>query len=213
MYLKTVKRRRLTVMEDTQLTLRDVLGPLTDFFTKLLSKDGPKWLCEFKKFLRKERVWAQEILELVGIVKIPATSKFVAKDYFTTSIKAVKFAWIGDNFKQHFLHKVEEPQGEMELRVSQLKKNSLDKPILAELGDKAETTLSAIWELLTKQPNGESGVLLTNGYANIFYVRDAKGVLWAVSAGWHGDGWSVDAYSVEAPLEWYEGYLVFSRNS
>jgi predicted metal-dependent peptidase len=101
----------------------------------------------------------------------------------------------------------------MELRVSQLKKNSLDKPILAELGDKAETTLSAIWELLTKQPNGESGVLLTNGYANIFYVRDAKGVLWAVGARWSSGGWYVCASSVEGPGGWNEGSQVFSRNS
>ncbi len=164
-----------------------------------------------------------ELLSLVGTVKVAGSGKFYASDHFTTNIKAVKLAWIGDNFKQHFLNKVEEPQGEVELRVSQLKKASLDKPILQELGlpacpargqgDKAETTLANIWQLLTKQPNGESGTLLTNGYANIFYVRDAKGVLWAVGAYWYSGGWRVDAYSVESPDEWHGGDQVFSRNS
>ena len=154
-----------------------------------------------------------DLLSPITTVKIPATGKFFASDHFTVNIKAVKFAWFGDNFKQHFLHKEEAPQGEVELKVSKLKKNSLDKPILNELGDKAETTLASIWELLKKQPNGEQGTLLTNGCANIFYVRDSKGVLWAVGVDWRGVGWRVSANSVEGPRVWSGGGLVFSRNS
>ncbi|NCN52880.1 hypothetical protein GW950_00245 [Candidatus Wolfebacteria bacterium] len=167
---------------------------------------------ELVKMLKASTV-ASELLSPVGTVKVPGNDKFVASDHFTTNSKAVKIAWLGNNFEQHFLAKVEEPQSEVVLRYAKLKQGSSDKPILAELGDKAETTLASIWEFLKKQPNGESGALLTNGYANIFYVRDAKGVLWAVDAYWDSGSWGVYAYSVEDPFRWSDGSRVFSRNS
>ena len=153
-----------------------------------------------------------KLLSPVGIVKIPATGKFFAGDHFTASSKTIKFAFSGNEFARFFLDKVEEPQGEVELRVSQLRKLSLDKSILDELGNKAETTLASVWELLKKQPKGEQGTLLTNGYVNIFYVRDSKGVLWAVSFDWVNRRWIVDTYSVEDLTGWGEGYLIFSRH-
>ncbi|MBI4992088.1 MAG: hypothetical protein HZB99_02615 [Candidatus Harrisonbacteria bacterium] len=178
-----------------------------------MSEEGAQWLREFKKFLRKEKTWDSLFLEFVSAFRLMSAGRFVASDHLTTTNKKVKIAYLGDNFRQHFLAKVEEPQAETELRISKLKKASPEAPILAELGDKAETTLASIWELLKKQPKGESGKLLTNGYANIFYVRDAKGVLWAVSVRWRSAGWSVDAISVENPYVWYDGFQVFSRNS
>ncbi len=190
------------------------LGQTEALVNKLGGLDVVKGILSGKLTLTVARMARiSDLLSPVTTVKIPATGKFFASDHFTTNIKAVKFAWFGDNFKQHFLHKEEAPQGEVELKVSQLKKDSLDKPILTELGDKAETNLTSIWELLEKQPNGEQGILLTNGYANIFYVRDSKGVLWAVGVYWDGDGWGVDADSVEIPFEWFVGFLIFSRNS
>ena len=155
----------------------------------------------------------EQRLEKLGTISVPATGKFIASDHFTTSNKAVKIAWLGDNFQQHFLTKVEEPQAETELRISRRKKTSLDAPILAELGSAAETTLASIWELLKKQPNGEGEALVTNGYANIFYVCDSKGVLWTVFVLWRSAGWDVSDSSVESPLGWRGGCRVFSSNS
>ena len=66
---------------------------------------------------------------------------------------------------------------------------------------------------MAEQGNGEDGILLTNGYANIFYIRDIKGVFWAVSCRWIGGGWDVSASSVEDPRGWVGGGRVFSRNS
>lgn len=155
---------------------------------------------------------AAKLLDFIRTVRVAATSKFIAKDHFAADSQEVKLAWIGNNFKQWFLAKVEEPQAEVTLRYHQLKKNSLDAPILAELRGKAETTLASIWEFLKKQPNGEPGKLLTNGYVNIFYVRDSVTVLRAVLVRWYSDGWRVGAGSVEGLREWFEGYRVFSGN-
>ena len=71
--------------------------------------------------------------------------------------------------------------------------------------------LAYLWELLTKQPNGEEGMLLTNGHANIFYIRDTDDTPWVVSADWRSIGWCVGALSALSPDGWDEGDQVFAR--
>jgi hypothetical protein len=78
---------------------------------------------------------------------------------------------------------------------------------------KVETTLTELWDMLKKQPKGEDGDLLINGYANIFYIKDAEGVLRAVLVHWFAAGWFVSADSVELSLEWSAGYRGFCCNS
>ena len=64
---------------------------------------------------------------------------------------------------------------------------------------------------MSLQSKGDEGVLLINGWANIFYIRDAKGVFCAVGVDWDGDGWDVRARSVGCPRGWGAGGRVFSR--
>jgi len=86
---------------------------------------------------------------------------------------------------------------------------------MMELGDSRSysTTLVDLWAMLEKQPGGEEGALLVNGYANIFYIHDVEGNLWAVGAYWNSDvgGWCVYASSVEYPYGWLDGRRVVSR--
>jgi len=160
------------------------------------------------------------LLDLAGsTVIIPSTKgPFVARKHLVvdTGRKAkVKISYLGDNFCLWFLDKVEEPFIGSELRYGRLRKLSVDAPIIAELGgeEKAETTLTELWQALEKQPNGNRGDLLTDGCANIFYIRDVNGVLRAVYAFWFGVGWFVFADSVVSPHRWLGGFQVFSRNS
>lgn len=160
----------------------------------------------------------KKLLELVTTVSVPACEKFVAKEHFKvdTSRKAkVKIAFLWDNFSKHFLPKTEEGVLAGEIKVHKLLQSSLDAPIMTELGDPTaySTTLADMWVMLEKQPNGEKGALLINGYANIFYIHDTEGNLWAVSARWyaaHG-GWNVGAVSVGYPRRWFDGTRVLSR--
>ena len=164
-----------------------------------------------KKF--REVLGLMTVLEQVGIVDLPSTGKFIVNDHFTKDSKEVKFYGFGSNFQENFLSKVEDPQKETILRISNLKKNLLgDAPIIAQLGNTVETALANVWELLKKQSKGELGKLRINGHANIFYVRDAKGVLRAVYVHWSRNGWDVSVNSVEDPLEWGEDERVFSRH-
>lgn len=156
----------------------------------------------------------------IGTVKIMAmTGQFVASEKFIrdTGHKAkVKISYLGDNFTEWFLGedgKIEAPIGEQALCYARLKKSSVDRPIIAEIGGeaKAEATLAETFLLMEKQKNGEAGVLLNNGCANIFYIRDKKGVLRAVRVAWRGGGWGVGASSVGDSGRWGDGSRVFFR--
>jgi hypothetical protein len=155
---------------------------------------------------------------LVSVANFHAlgATKFVAVEHFKvdTSRKAkVRIAFLWDNFANNFVPKVEDNVPAGELKVYKLLESSLDAPIIAELGERHETYLSDLWVLLEKQPSGENGFLLTNGYANIFYLRDASGNLWAVGARWFSGygGWGLSAGSVLRPGRWHDGDQVVSR--
>lgn len=156
------------------------------------------------------------LLEPIGTIVIPATTEqFIVRERFVvgTDQKArVKISYLGDNFRDRFLDKIEEPAAEATLRYAMLRRSSWDAPILAELKDTAETTLSQMFWLMERQSNGERGTLLNNGRANIFYILDAAGVLRAVFTFWYGDGWGAYARAVGSPRAWGDGYRVFSRN-
>ena len=226
--LGSLVRVLITVPEDR-------LGLVQDVALKLSNGEGEQWEEPLKRFLRKESCWSNgevaqapapkprtNLLEPVSTIVIPATTgTFVAKEKFIqdTGRKAkVKISYLGDNFTAWFLSddgKTEEPITEQTLRYGKLRKSSVDAPIITELGGeaKAETTLTEVFSLMEKQATGEEGVLLNNGWANLFYVKDQSGVLRTVRVSWGGDGWRVNADSVENPDRWGGGRRVFSRNS
>jgi hypothetical protein len=162
---------------------------------------------------------APPLLIALGTSTVFSTvTPFVARKHFVqnTDKKApVKISFVSDYFKECFYGKTEDVFGGSTLNYGKLSRSSVDGPIIAELGGEAKsvTTLTEIYSLMEVQPNGESGPLLTNGYANIFYVRDVKGVLRAVGVCWSGGGWYVGAGGVARPSAWDDGRQVFSRNS
>src|SRR3989339_212359 len=160
---------------------------------------------------------SRPLLTLAGPVKVQLAKKLVVSKFFNEKNSSVRIRYVGDNFRKCFYGKVEEQPNtdETVLRYHTLNRRSVDGPIIKELGgeDKVKTTLFHIAALILKQPNGKQGALLTNGYANIFYVHDINGVLRAVHVYWNGHGWSVYARSVEFPGEWNAGSRVVSRDS
>jgi hypothetical protein len=142
----------------------------------------------------------------------------VGREHFIVNISEnalIKISYIGGNFRRWFLNKIEEPFATNVLRGYKLCEASKDGPIIAELGGEKEavTTLTEIFACMELQADGKRKPLLTNGRANVFYVRDSNNLLRAVCILWHNDGWSVDAWAIEAPSKWDGGSLVFSRVS
>lgn len=158
------------------------------------------------------------IIELIGTISIPArTEKFIACDHFvvdTTNEAKVKISYLGENFKEKFINKIEEPIAETKMRFGKLLKPSLDECIIKELGGegKSESTLSGMFTLMELQPNREKGKLLINGNSNIFYIRDANDVLSTVICYWRDNGWHVRALHVAGPDRWFDGVQVFACN-
>lgn len=158
----------------------------------------------------------RKLLSLISTTPMLGAVKFKASEHFkvdTSENAKVKIAFLWDNFKTHFVPKVEENVPAGERKIHKLVRDSLDAPIIETLGDVHETYLADLWTLLELQPNGEEGHLLVNGYANIFYIKDKGGVAWAVDAHWNSGvgGWGVDVGSVSGPGEWSDGRQVVSR--
>lgn len=197
---------------------REAHGTLIDLFEKLAGQKGEAWLenlNELKKLLRKGCV-AKPTYKVLRPVAPKSTEPrpFKANETFFSKSSGVKMVPHGSNFTAWFTGKAEEniPTGDLVPFV--LTEYAYDNEIVANLGgeEKAETTLGEIWRLLERQANGEEGVLLTNGYANIFYVRDVNGVLRAVDVLWRGGGWNAYALALGGG-GWSGGDRVFSRNS
>lgn len=140
------------------------------------------------------------LLRTVHIAAQPAVT--TSKEYF----KEAGVKWTGSNFENQF-YGLEVPVSDaVELAVRKLEQASLDAPILTELGDKAEISVSQFHAFLAA--NRES----TEWF--IFHLKGNDGRLWAVNAFWFSgdDGWLVDADSVDDPRRWLAGYRVVSCN-
>jgi hypothetical protein len=145
---------------------------------------------------------------------LPSTQRFAAQDHFKVGVSpqaAVKIAWLGAMFAQRFLGKSEHNDGGAILRRFALRRPARNDEIIAAMNIHHETKLTDLWCLLSRQPNGEPGTLLTNAIPNILYVRDVDGVVAAVDAVWGGAGWEIGASSVAGTRQWLQGHQVIAR--
>ena len=145
---------------------------------------------------------------------LPHREKFVAGRHFKENISSaaeVRISWLGAAFMRRFAVKVEDDTVDVTLQTHALSRSSSDTQIIAELDDRHETKLTDVWCLLKLQANGQDGALQTNAAPNIFFVRDAAGVLGALDAIWAGAGWEIGASQVEEQRRWPSGSHVISR--
>lgn len=162
---------------------------------------------------------ASSLLEFLRTAECSAQETFKATDFFKEKDSRTEFKkfWLGDNFKANFLKgagKIELDVPAAQLNVYELRKVSQDSPIITALGgkDAAKTYLAYMAKLIKAQPKGQPGELLTNGRANIFYVENDNGELWAVLCDWRSDyrWWHVEAFSITDPDRWIDGCRFFS---
>jgi len=183
---------------------------------KVLGKGG-MMKTRIRELLAK--LCASSLLEVVGTVTVPAITTFRTKEHFRDDLSGPVFiGYFGGNFRKAFLTGnglVEGAVAETTLCVHKLVKNSVSSQIIAELGGEktVETGLAQMYELMKAQGQDQRRILLTNGHANIFYVRDRYNKLWAVCCFWSSDSrcWGVCACPVTYPDVWHAGSQVFSR--
>lgn len=144
-----------------------------------------------------------DLLTLLRTVKVDAQSAATTSaEYFAEAeVKSM-----GDNFKTQFLGLEVGATEEAELAVRKLEQNSLDAPIMAELGDRTEVSVLQMKAFLAVNRGSSEWF--------IFYLRGKDGNLWAVYACWYSglEGWCVVAGSVGYPSGWRAGDRVVSRN-
>lgn len=155
------------------------------------------------------------LLKRIASAPVPATKEFVLTEEV---LKQYNIGWAGENFRKVFLGKKCKAAKAGTTAFHSLQKDSLDPPIIAELGEDAKTAMGHVLWHINQQIKGQAGPLLVNGKWNLAYVEaeDEEGKItpWAVCAGWDsGDrGWGVGADSVGRPYEWDAGSQVLSRD-
>lgn len=97
--------------------------------------------------------------------------------------------YVWDSFRERFdLEALSQSVGGRPYVASLLKSNAYDRDIRRELPENNLSALEDIAGFIEAQPNGKEGFLLTNGYANIFYVEGRNGEVFAVGVLWVSDG-------------------------
>ena len=135
-------------------------------------------------------VKSSSVLQLQCSVEVSAQKVFRAVDFFKEDGQPDGILmFIDDEFRQRFLSgggKIELDIPAATLNGYNLREYSLNGPILTALGgnDAAKTSLAYVAQLLRKQAKCGEGVLLTNGWANIFYIEDHHNVLCTVYCRW-----------------------------
>lgn len=188
--------------------LREFLGLLKQLYTNLLGDEGEMWGNELKKFLRKEPCWGVKITK-------PAIINLA------TFFKTRDGLWVSDEFRQRILAPALEMPETAPASVGEpydLPRNMTDAQILEKVGHKVfenpRALLLTLARLIDEQWGGKEGNLLTNGYANLFYVRgrNEKGEseVFAVDVDWDvGNGeWLVLACRLDDNA-WPEGFRAF----
>lgn len=122
--------------------------------------------------------------------------------------------WVSDEFRSRILSKAK-PVKKLMAAVGKsydLTQNVYDREITPSLPkdyvfDESEVC-ARITTMIQKQPNGEEGDLLNNGYANLFYVAGC-----VVYVYWNADSrkWNVYAWRLD-DVCWRADFRVFSRN-
>ena len=125
--------------------------------------------------------------------------------------------WVSPQFTDRILSVVRDVakrESATSLQSFTLVKDALDTQIRAGLPENHLVEPWQIAALITKQPKGEEGDLLTNGYANLFYVKGKAEQVFVVHVHWFAGNreWYVNAWKLVENDRWYSGHRLFSCN-
>ena len=129
------------------------------------------------------------------------------------------YIYMWGSFKEEILNEAVEIENvpELKWKTYDLKKELNDFEIEKELPNCVFEDVSKfcayLYDLIEKQKNGETGAMLNNGYANIFYIK-VNGGVFTVSVYWRAGVslWYVSAYSRD-DFRWNAGGRAFSATA
>lgn len=225
---KTFTKAELEVTQKMQVHF-----PWGAYAPEVLRKLNGCKVAEFRA--RQKKMFDEWIAEYILLplytTHLPAIiGDFIVEERFAEDISddvEVKISGRGRNFIKWFGNVIEKPIGESELNVQQLQKNSVDRPIIGEIGgsEKAGIFLQQIWSLMRElQAKGETDGCFVGYKEDIvrfpadepFVYKNKEGVrsvLRAVDFDWGGGGWYLNASLVSLPDGWGSGIRILSGNS
>jgi len=208
-----------------EITGHKMAGLTIDVMSKL--RDGTIAINELENFLKipaeeRRRIFGilnKKIKFLASVSVAELTKKFDPKNHFTEN-KKVEY-WLGDNFQKHVLKptKTISSLPAMEFSKHQFTETIYDKEIMENFSISKssglmtrEEILWTIAELTKKQPKGEAGILINNGYATIIgYMLCDDGVVRVVNVHWNAGTAKWYCYCNDL-VRWNAGDEMLSRN-
>lgn len=152
------------------------------------------------------------LLKPVGKLTVPARTKsFNAESFYRTGTGLYVYDTFADRLDLSARQTMNSDPKRRPYVASLLKANAHNKDIRSELPETHLSALEDIAGLIEAQPNGKSGLLLNNVYANIFYVEGKNGEVFVVDVDWDSDGrrWIVDDWPLDGGLgDWRAGSRV-----
>lgn len=150
------------------------------------------------------------LLKPVAKATVPARTKPInLAEFYQTRFGLYVYDTFADRFDLSAMQTVDSVP-ERPYVALLLKANAYDWDIRKELPEKHLSFLEDIAGLIEAQPNGKSGLLLNNGYANIFYVVGKNGEVFAVHVYWYSGNrqWDVRGWGLDEGGEWRAGSQV-----
>lgn len=159
----------------------EVLRILCDLADKLSGKDDEKWLRALKRFLRKENPWREGFVGLKSLKFVDRNIRVETNSFKSEGIfGGVSTRFLNEESNNHVSIMLMELPREVPAFRGSLAKIELieemhDSVILANSGGlkpfSVKEFFAVIRHFVLTQRDGESGVLSTNGFYNVFYVQ------------------------------------------
>ncbi len=143
-------------------------------------------------------------------IGLPSVKRFAVRDKLRIDVNSeLPIIYLDSELRIGFPDLVEENVPAMTVRQHRLLRSSMDRSILADLGDrnfpeirKARVSFAHVFEFLKVADRSKDF---------IFYVENARGLAYAINAFWFRKGWNIKASPVSYPRVWCPGNYIISH--
>ncbi|MEJ0001648.1 MAG: hypothetical protein WDN09_00435 [bacterium] len=202
-------------------------GSILERLRAAVKKNDGRFILHLEKFLKMSASKRDEIFGITGVseisgrlkravsgISLEATESFNTKDFFKTKDQGGIFVHVdGDIFS--WLETEVKNSPAKELASYKFTEDITEENIIGDAkagGIYEEVDMAHVKQICERHIVGGEKLLLDNGYANLFWVRNKKGALCGVCVYWNDDGWDVFVVEFRASFEWRAGDRSFFRN-